>query len=114
MFEIHEENNYTKIVIKGKLKHSDYIDTLIPKLDQLSKNSTMKIMAVAFDFSGIELKAMLDDFKTGLKHRKDFQKLAVVTDKTWMKVGVEIFKHIITGDVQVFEKESEAELWLIE
>ncbi len=36
-------------------------------------------MMVMNGFEGIELKAMLDDFKTACKHRKDFDKVAVVT-----------------------------------
>lgn len=112
MFNILKEDGYTKVVVEGKLKHSDYIDTLIPKLDELSKLGSIKIMMVMTDFAGIELKAILDDIKTVLKHRKTFNKVAIVTNKSWIKISISIFRCIITGHVNTFTNEQDAQQWL--
>ena len=55
---------------------------------------------------------MLDDLKTACKYRKDFEKVAVVTHSTWMKIGLNIFGAIISGEVKTFENEQDAEQWL--
>ena len=112
MFNITREDGYTKIVAQGKLTHNDYINTLIPEIDKIAKAGSMKIMNVMEDFSGIEFIAMIDDFITDFKHRKEFKKVAVVTNQPWMKVGLNIFKNIIDGEVQIFKNESDAEIWL--
>lgn len=113
MFQISDRKEYTKVVVEGKLAHKDYIDTLIPAIDELAKKGTIKVMIIMDDFTGMELKAMVDDFKTAISHRKDFAKMAIVTHKTWMKVSVDIFKVFISGDVKTFENEKEAEDWLV-
>ena len=112
MFEITDEDGYTKIVVQGKLTHDDYVNTLIPEIDKIAKAGNMKIMNVMKDFSGIEFKALIDDLKTAFKHRKDFKKVAVVTNQAWMKIGLNIFKNIVDGEVQIFKAESDAEAWL--
>lgn len=112
MFNITEENGYTKIEVEGKLRHKDYIDTLIPKFEELASKGKLKVLVVMSSFEGIELKAMLDDFKTALKHRKDFEKVAVITDKNWMKVGLNIFKTIVSGEVETFQDEKSAMIWM--
>lgn len=99
--------------MEGKLTHKDYINTLIPAIDELAKKGTIKVMIIIDDFTGMELKAIVDDFRTAISHRKDFAKMAIVTHKTWMKVSVDIFKMLISGDVKTFENEKDAENWLI-
>lgn len=112
MFEITDEDGFTKIVVQGKLTHDDYVNTLIPEIDKIAKAGNMKIMNVMEDFSGIEFKALIDDLKTAFKHRKDFKKVAVVTNQVWMKIGLNIFKNIVDGEVQIFKAKSDTEAWL--
>jgi hypothetical protein len=113
MFKITDESGYTKIVVEGKLKHSDYIDNLIPKFEKIVKTGSMKVMVIMDQFEGIGLKAMLDDLKTACKYRKDFHKVAVVTQSIWMKAGLNIFSIIVAGKVATFVNEHEAQEWLI-
>ena len=112
MFTISNETDYTKINVQGKLKHKDYIDVLLPKLDEISKEGKIKALIEMNDFSGIELKAIIDDMKAGIKHRKDFEKIAVVTDSSWMSTAVNIFKHVYSSDIQTFSDEILAKNWL--
>ena len=113
MFSIKDEDDYTKIIVDGKLKSSDYVNTLIPKIEEISKDGAMKIMAIMNGFEGIELTAMLDDLITACKHRKEFEKVAVVTHSSWMKFGLNVFGTIISGDVKTFDNEHDAREWLI-
>ncbi|MED7818830.1 MULTISPECIES: STAS/SEC14 domain-containing protein [unclassified Francisella] len=114
MFQISNKKEYTKVTVEGKLTHKDYINTLIPVIDELAKKGAIKVMIIIDDFTGMELKAMVDDFRTAISHRKDFAKMAIVTHKTWMKVSVDIFKVFISGEIKIFENEKDAESWLIE
>jgi hypothetical protein len=112
MFKISKESGYTKIIAQGKIKHTDYVDTLIPELESISASGSMKIMVNMTMFDGIELKAMLDDLKTVIKYRKVFDKVAIVSDKRWVKICSSIFRFIISGHTLVVESEEEAEKWL--
>jgi DNA-binding protein HU-beta len=112
MFKISKEYGYTKIITQGKIKHTDYVDTLVPELESISASGSIKIMVDMTKFDGIELKAMLDDLKIGIKYRKLFNKIAIVSNKRWIKISIHIFKFIITGQIVVVENEDAAIKWL--
>jgi hypothetical protein len=112
MFKTSQESGYTKIVAHGTLKHSDYVDTLMPELDRISKSGYIKIMVDMTMFDGIELKAMLDDLKTVIKYRTVFDKVAIISDKRWVKICSSLFKFIITGHTLVLDNEQDADKWL--
>ncbi|ASG67964.1 hypothetical protein fh0823_06430 [Francisella halioticida] len=113
MFTVSNENGYTKINVQGKLKHTDYTDVLIPKLDEIAKQGSIKALIEMRDFSGIEFKALIDDLKTEFKHRKDFEKIAVVTDSLWVNTSIDIFKRFFAGEIQTFSDETWAKNWLV-
>jgi hypothetical protein len=39
----------------------------------------------------------------GLKHRSAWERLAVVTDKDWIRHGVAAFAWVIPGEIRVFD-----------
>ncbi|AXA33494.1 STAS/SEC14 domain-containing protein [Francisella adeliensis] len=112
MFNITDESGYTKIEVEGKLTHKDYVETLIPKFEELAGKGKLKVLVIMSNFEGIEVKAMLDDLKTAVKHRKDFEKVAVVTEADWIKVGLNVFKGIVSADVKTFHDEKSASIWM--
>ena len=112
MLKISKESGYTKIIAQGKIKHTDYVDTLIPELESISASGSIKIMVDMTMFDGIELKAMLDDLKTVIKYRNVFDKVVIVSDKRWVKICSSIFRFIISGHTLVVESEDAAIKWL--
>ena len=75
------------------------------------------LVATDEDFHGLELEALREDLKVagsvGLKYRSAWERLAVVTDKDWMRHGVAAFGWVIPGEVRVFEPGAlqEAKAW---
>jgi hypothetical protein len=97
------------VMAKGKLTDADYKQVWIPKLEELI-NKFGKIRAVVFftkDFEGWELHAAWDDASFGLKHRNDFEKIAVVGAGRWVEWGTKLGSHLMSGEVKTF---SEAQL----
>ncbi|WP_150467953.1 lactoylglutathione lyase [Francisella sp. SYW-9] len=113
MFTISDEKKYTKITVEGKLTHADYTKVLIPKLDELAKNGAVKILIKMQDFSGIGLRAIFDEFKTEIKHRKHFEKVAFVTSSSKVSTSIKIFRHFFSGEIQTFTDENWAKNWLV-
>jgi hypothetical protein len=112
MFKVTREKNYTKVIAEGYLNHSDYTDTLIPALDEAVLLKSSKIMVDMTGFSSIQLKAILTDIQTGVRFRKDFTKIAIVSDKHWVKLCGSIFRCIVTGRILVVDTQEHAEEWL--
>jgi hypothetical protein len=110
MIEIMPETETNTLIVKatGKLTVQDYEEILIPKLEQLlQKYSQVKaVIYITKGFQGWELGAVWDDAKFGIKHRKDFDKIAVVGGAKWLEWITKIGACLITGEIKVY-KESE-------
>ena len=65
---------------RGKVTDQDYLEVLIPKLEEVLKNygKARFLYYLDKDFAGWEMGAMWEDAKFGLRHKDDFEKIAVV------------------------------------
>lgn len=111
MIEIMQESSGATLAVKasGKLTDDDYKKVWIPKLEELLRQFG-KVRALLFltkDFSGWELHAAWDDAVFGLKHRNDFDKVAVVGGSAFIEWGTKLGGHLMGGEVKTF---SEAQL----
>ena len=72
------------------------------------------------DFQGVDLRALWEDLKAagsvGLKHRSSWQRMALVTDKDWIRHGASAFGWLAPGELRLFEPSEgdEARAWLAE
>ena len=59
------------------------------------------------DFHGLDLGALWEDMKAagsvGLRHCSSWERLAVVTDKDWIRHAIAAFSWVIPGEIRVFE-----------
>lgn len=109
MIEIMPESTGATLAVKatGKLTDADYKQVWIPQLEELI-GKFGKIKALVYftkDFSGWELHAAWDDAVFGMKHRNDFEKLAVVGAGPWIEWGTKLGAHLMSGEVKTFSEE---------
>ncbi len=97
----------------GKVTDQDYLNVLIPKLDEvLKQHGTARLLYYLDDnFSGWEMGAMWEDAKFGIKHKDDFEKIAVVGGPQWAVWGTKLFSHFMEGQVKVFPPEELQAAW---
>lgn len=117
MMTIMPESKENLLVVRAteKLTSKDYEEVFIPELTKLI-DQFGKIRSVIYldpDFDGWELGAMWDDAKFGLKHRKDFEKIAVVGASKWIEWGIRLGNHLMEGQMKTFDKDQldEALAW---
>jgi SpoIIAA-like len=73
---------------------------------------------LADDFEGLDRDAARqgrhDALAVGLRHRKSWQRLALVTDQDWVRNYLNAFGSIVPGELRVFEpsRRGEARSWL--
>jgi hypothetical protein len=94
--------------LSGKLTREEYFQILDPVKERLERNEKVSFLVeTAPDFHGLDLGALWEDVKAGesvgLKHRKAWERLGVVTDKDWMRHGIAAFGWLIPGEIRVFE-----------
>lgn len=115
MIEIQETDKPNVIGFRcvGKLPHEDYQKILIPYLDEkIAKYAPLKALCDMRDFTGMEVTAVWDDFKYGIKHNMDVGRIATVGDQNWiaffMKIGPLFYKNM---KLKHFESSQIDEAW---
>jgi hypothetical protein len=98
----------------GKLTHDDYekINPIIDSALQGVKDPKVKAFIDASELEGWELRAAWDDFKLGLKHGSEFEKIAIFGNKKWQEYSAKIGTWFISGEITYFEDANEALNWL--
>jgi len=87
----------------GQVTHDDYRNTLIPRAEAMMAKGPIKMLyVVGVAFTGFDLEALWDDSAFGIKHWHDFSQIAVITDYTWLRTMVSMFKPFFHGEVRLF------------
>ena len=101
-----ETNDKTLVVtVSNKLTAEDYETVFMPKLEELlAKHGKIKaVMHADSSFEGWELGAAWDDATFGMKHRNDFEKIALVGMPQWVEWGTKLAEHFISGEIKFFD-----------
>ena len=107
---------YVGIKAIGKLTHEDY-EFMTPVLEDALKEVKAPKIKVIFDgteFEGWNAHAAWDDFKLGMKHNKEFSKIAFVGNKPWEKVAAKVGGWFVKGEIKYFEDYDAAVDWVEE
>jgi len=98
----------------GKLTHEDY-EVITPMIDSALegvKQPKIKALVDITEMDGWELRAGWDDFKLGLKHGREFEKIALYGNRGWQEKAAKIGSWFIAGEAKYFESLDEALAWL--
>ena len=98
----------------GKLNHEDY-QTITPMIDSaLASVSQPKVRALidGTELEGWEPRAAWDDFKLGLRHGSEFEKIAIYGNRKWQQIAARVGSWFVSGEVRYFDSRDEALDWL--
>jgi hypothetical protein len=98
----------------GKLTHDDY-NIITPIIDSALEGVDQPKIKAIFDgteLEGWELRAAWDDFKIGLKHGSEFEKIAIYGNKRWQEISAKVGSWFLSGEVKYFDDRDEALKWL--
>lgn len=113
---IERVNNQFFMTMKavGKLTHEDYekITPLIDSALEGIKDPQVKAVIDATELEGWELRAAWDDFKIGLKHGREFSRIAIYGNKNWQEIAAKVGSWFVSGEVKYFENYQDALNWL--
>jgi hypothetical protein len=118
MITVMEQSTPRMLAVRasGKLTDDDYRDVWIPALEKVIGENGKADALLYMDegFEGWELKAMWDDARFGMAHRKDFRRLAVVGGPDWVRWGVKLGELLMDCEVKLYppEKLDQALEWV--
>ena len=98
----------------GKLTHEDY-ETITPLIDSALgavEHAKVKALIDGTELEGWSLRAAWDDFRIGLKHGNEFEKIAILGNKNWQEMAAKIGSWFISGEIKYFEHINDALIWL--
>ena len=94
----------------GELTSDDYRNVLIPAVEAALQNrDRLRLLYLqGDDVTGLSAGAAWQDTKVGMAHATRWEKIAVVTDKEWLRHSVNIFGYLIPGEIKAFTAAEEA------
>lgn len=114
MIEIREEGDgaYLVAVATGRLTEQDYRG-LVPRLHEANdRQGGLRLLILLRDFEGWTPKALIEDLRFDLRHRRDFERVVIVGERQWEEIGTRIAAPFFSGSMRFFEDEAEARVWL--
>jgi len=97
--------------LTGKLHNEDY-QSFVPAVEAtLAAEGKLRLFAQFEDFHGWDLHAAWDDFKFGLKHHSDFERIAMVGDRQWEKWMAKLCKPFTQAKVKYFDASEVDAAW---
>jgi len=100
----------------GKLTHEDYT-TITPMIDSALSgvdDAAVHMLIDGTEMEGWEARAAWDDFKLGVKHGKEFKKIAIYGNKNWQEIAAKIGSWFVSGEVKYFDNCDGALQWISE
>lgn len=110
-----DESGLTTIAVTGRLEHADY-ERVVPELEEQLKAGTRRVLLELNEFKGFTPTALVDELKFDLRHRKDFERIAVIGDSGFEDLGVRLIRPFFSGEVKIFDRSQRAaaEAWIRE
>ena len=106
-----QEENIVAFRLSGRLTHADYQEFL-PRVEQLIEESgRISVLLELVDFHGWDLAAAWDDFRLGMKHAQDFERIAIVGHGTLQRWMALMAKPFTSAQVSFFEEEQIGDAW---
>ncbi|MGI2104060.1 STAS/SEC14 domain-containing protein [Shewanella frigidimarina] len=106
------DGNTIAVRASGKLTLEDF-QQFFPQLEtQIKRLGKISLLFEFDNFSGWDLDAAIDDIKFGMKHLSDFERIAMVGDKSWEHWMALIAKpFVISSEVRYFNRENLQQAW---
>ena len=105
---------YLSIKIEGVLTHEDY-EVMVPMIEKAMLGLQEPRIKAYVDITSLEdwtLHALWDDFKFGLQHGHQFERIAIVGYKNWQEMASKVASWFINGEIKSFNDTNEALRWL--
>ena len=105
---------FLSLKVIGKLTHEDYeiITSIIDVALSQVKIPKGNVLVDATEMEGWEIRAAWDDFKLGLKHGSEFEKIAIYGNKNWQEIIAKVGSWFTSGEVRYFESYDSAFSWV--
>ena len=91
----------------GRVEKADYDDVLVPGVEAMiaERDEVRLVYVLGEEFDGYAMGAGWEDAKLGVGHLSKWRRLAIVSDRDWVRHGAGMFGWMLPGDVRTFPVE---------
>jgi hypothetical protein len=96
--------NVIGFIYSGKVTGNDYETVIFPAVEKAAKgkNKIRLLCQFSNDFSKLDLKAMMDDGFIGLKHFRDWERIAIISDHEMINHAIKAFSFLVPASLKIF------------
>jgi hypothetical protein len=104
------------IKASAEVTADDYKNVLLPAVETAleGQHKLRFLFVIDDDVTGLTAGAAWQDTKVGLGHYTRWEKVAVCTNREWLRYSVDIFGYLVPGEVKAFTlaEEANARTWV--
>jgi len=101
----------------GQLTSEDYRNVLVPAVESaLRDRDKLRLLYILGDeVTGLSSGAAWQDTKLGMAHINRWERIAVVTNKEWLRHSVNVLGYLIPGEIKGYTiaQEGDARAWIV-
>lgn len=102
---------------RGQVTAADYENVLVPDVEAAFalKKKLRMLYHAGEDFTGFDAGAMWDDAKLGIRHFSGWERVALVTDVSWLRAAAKAMGFAVPGEFRLFANAelAQAREWLL-
>lgn len=99
----HGPDNMLEITLDGEVTTEDYKSLVTRLEDEIDTHEEIRMLWDMSGMDGIEAGAVWEDLKFDLKHRADYERVAIVGGERWHDWATQLFKPVAKGAVRYFD-----------
>lgn len=89
----------------GRVTTADYRDVLVPHAEAMIANGPISLLyVISKEFAGYEVRSLRDDSAFGIRYWRDFRRIAVVGDESWLRATVTLFRPFDPCELRVYSR----------
>ncbi len=114
MIEIKNEKDKKLLhfICSGKVTHEDYQKVVIPIVEKkIRESGPLRAFCDLRDMKSIQLRAIWDDYKLGIRHLRDFDCLVTVGNQWWMGPLMKVSQPFFKIKLKHFKSHQYDEAW---
>jgi len=112
MISIENRNNLIVAVVLGEFTLADYREFEELADYKIKFGGPLDLLFDLREMVGFTIDLIVEEIRHTLRHARDFRRIAILTDDQWITWSTWVSQFFIDAEVQVFDNEEEARLWL--
>ena len=104
-------DDHLEVEAYGKLEKADY-DAVVPQVEEAVQDGKIRMLIKLDHFRGWTPRALMEELRFDVRHRSDFEKVAIVGDNRLQEVFTRMFSPLLRGRMRFFEEIGAARAWM--